>query len=733
MIIQRGAADDVRRLCIRLHSLYPNEALSTSFQLLDRKTKRMLTEPDGSPIRRLTIVGHGGTLKYVNFTPEVFSENFIRELNKLSREDIEQIHSIDLLGCFPGMLTSYGTSFAGTFVQKLVESGYHHIQIKAFTNMSVIKPHPIQSLMLEFIHVTQEIRSVGIKTEDEVREYSVIGQQIAELKKRHEELCLQWKQLDSKATGTIEELEINQTKLRELRQEIEMIDRQLEDLNRHEAALYTIFVKTHDPRKALDTDPQCHFTTRYQKHFGIARGVRLPIHDALTVSSFDREKLDSVIRAEPSTVNIPDPRGFTPLFIASGKNNAEGVEQLIKYGADPRLVVNILMSTLQSILNEEGKARLERLISIKGIIHAKEGAPAGAGSRTTDEDSIFVNPLDMAYLNGHSEIFYKIYSSNLLTAIQTQDHTNIQELLELAKLFNDSYPDRKIDLSPSYTFEMSDFLDIIPLEKMDHPVAVRLLKDIRKDTKIELSAIDYGAIMGDIEMTVLYIQKNMTEELLPELKVDFTPDIISRLSHDQQVQLANLISIRSRYPEPSTPARAGVGGPTPSSVPAGAGAGGSTPADTALSLNALEIAYITNNSEVFLGYYKSQLLVAIQTSDCTAIRYLTSLAKTFPGEGIAIVPEFTFPAIKWVEIISSLDEEIQRKFWNLVTEKVDKVRGDTEISLSALEVAKLFGNTSIIGELLLDFRERKSAFSGLGGTEEPKPEFTKEGSSPGFR
>jgi DNA repair exonuclease SbcCD ATPase subunit len=151
-----------------------------------KKGVRKFLEKDNTPVTRLTLIAHSGFDKegfqyFGGFLAKEFAYKLIDKLKEAEQNQkgyIQNLTSIDLIGCTVGCVFPNGECYAAKVAQILLKNGYN-IPLKAFTNR--VLPQPKSIVSMRITAEENEISLRGFPNSTMEKEYSEYIDQIEEI------------------------------------------------------------------------------------------------------------------------------------------------------------------------------------------------------------------------------------------------------------------------------------------------------------------------------------------------------------------------------------------------------------------------------------------------------------------------------------------------------------------------------------------------------------------------
>jgi ankyrin repeat protein len=407
--------------------------------LLDDSRTKILTETDGSPITRISIIAHAENGLFAGQPPDYLATHliaYLKIIDALQENASHQIKEIDIIGCDNGRVSEAGEGFTVDLARALLAAGYL-IKINALTNLSHPRPYPCARMYSSAVGITgASPYGMFARTQADAAKYDECHAKYPrEIKPRYEDLLFQRekkiesaKQIIAKHSEIAGSSSEAQSKLDKIAAEIEEIDKELKTLlelaerNFDEAnAVCVPLGRTSNLRHYLDTDPQCDFTSRVLYELGPRRGRSNPLYKAARTG--DIATLSEEIRRTPFCIDFPNDKGLTPLFAAAYAGQFGVVKTLLDAGADADLAPTMLVGELLSSLEPESRELARTLLDKKyGTLN--------------DDMVVQLNPLEIAKIMQHEDVEFLLdchehHRQPMHQAVRTMRHSTLEALCNL--------------------------------------------------------------------------------------------------------------------------------------------------------------------------------------------------------------------------------------------------------------------------------------------------------------
>jgi hypothetical protein len=435
MIIQISKDSTVLGTSHLLEHTHPTERVqSNTLSLIDPDSEKVLQEADGRPIERISIISHTSFVKYGGMKPEELAAKLIKSLQEadaVTPETSKHITHIDLIGCHNGYVSPEGESMSLTVAKHLLAAGYN-IQISSTTNMSHPEPQPVYKLFFQSYDSFDDVKRHGVsnlifRSAEAAKSFTFCTEKIDQIHHEIDDLKFnlaenkeklnacrsnyfdleargvakddaQYTPLVEEATVLRQDISRIHSKIKELEQAVERVSTRMQDYT-------TPVVRIPNIRQYLDSDPQCHFTTRARHDLAEKKGLKHPLYQA--ASTNDVTALIAHIAEDPSKINLPNPHGITPLFIAAFKGNIDSARTLLEHGANDHLAPTFHVKDLYENLSADERITARELIAKKCL------------GEVTDATIVQLSPLEIAQIKGHHDL------TRLLAPVPVQERTSV--------------------------------------------------------------------------------------------------------------------------------------------------------------------------------------------------------------------------------------------------------------------------------------------------------------------
>lgn len=256
-----------------LKDMYPLEVVKSIDGFIISQGKVQL-EPNGNLPTRISFVGHcdeKGTFgdgSDIEFSKKIIKE--LREAAKINPSIKNSLKTIDLIGCGCGLVSPEGKSVADTVAKQLevLKKDGFNINVKALTNMTLEKPHPISTLFLSSIKHSNTFACYGFLSNKDYDEWTDSENKITQLeikieniekeinliKNKRVELLDEKKSITHKLENNLKNFNAAQAKLANEKEAIRTEIKKLENRANNPKKLEELKVKLKETTKKINSN-----------------------------------------------------------------------------------------------------------------------------------------------------------------------------------------------------------------------------------------------------------------------------------------------------------------------------------------------------------------------------------------------------------------------------------------------------------------------------------------------
>lgn len=268
MIIALSYDDTTTEMMRHMATTYPEDTIALFKNFLVTHDGQIRVEKNGGLPTRFSFVGHADASpkEYGGMAPNEFAETVIAELEeagKINPNFKKMPLTIDLIGCETGLVNQNGASYALDVAKTMLEKGFTHVQVKAFTNLSVESAQPCCAQYVEIFKNTVLVYGFSTQEDDDAfTQFQDIDRK--KFLKKIDSLKAELMEIRSlKSQAQKKNDPIAQEKIKkepQIRESIKKLESSLIDRHEQMEKKRIPIKETKDIRSTLDEDVKCDFS-----------------------------------------------------------------------------------------------------------------------------------------------------------------------------------------------------------------------------------------------------------------------------------------------------------------------------------------------------------------------------------------------------------------------------------------------------------------------------------------